>query len=169
MAKKISLREFQQNVTARLMSAAETAPASSKLGFLVGTQSWLVNLADVSEVLPVPPLADVPLTRPWFNGVANIRGNLFTAVDFSAFLGDEATPMNLDTRLLLGHAKFSVNAGLLVSRMLGLKNPDQLEAQPVSNPHPWVAGEFVDPAGTVWKELDMRGLLRHPQFLQVGM
>ncbi len=62
-------------------------PAASKLGLQVGDDRWLVDLADAGEVIPVPPITAVPLTRPWFAGVANIRGNLYSVVDFAAFLG----------------------------------------------------------------------------------
>ena len=38
-------------------------------------------------MIPVPPITPVPLTRPWFRGVANVRGNLYSVVDFAAFVG----------------------------------------------------------------------------------
>jgi twitching motility protein PilI len=169
MAKKISLREFQENVTARLRDVSAAAPVASKLGVLVGAQRWLVDLADVSEAIPVPTLAHVPLARPWFLGVANVRGNLFGAVDFSAFQGAEMTPVNMDSRLLLANAKFQVNAGLVVSRVIGLRNPEKFQSRPKESEVPWVAGEYVDTEGNVWRELDIRELLTHPDFLQAGV
>jgi twitching motility protein PilI len=30
-----------------------------------------------------------PLTQPWFLGLANIRGNLYSVVDLAGFLGRE--------------------------------------------------------------------------------
>ena len=35
----------------------------------------------------MPPIANVPLTQPWFRGLANIRGNLYSVIDFAGFLG----------------------------------------------------------------------------------
>ena len=35
----------------------------------------------------MPAIATVPLTQPWFLGVANIRGNLYSVVDFAGFVG----------------------------------------------------------------------------------
>ncbi len=170
MARKISLREFQQSVSAKLQGVAKMAPSSSKLGLQVGTEYWLVNLADVSEVVPVPTLARVPLTRPWFAGVANIRGNLFSIADFSAFLGGGHTPINMDSRLLLVHQKFMVNAGLVVNRMLGLRNPEQFQRKDVSNSEtPWFCAEYTDATGQHWKELNMEALVHHPDFLRVGL
>lgn len=169
MAKKISLREFQESVTARLKNVANAAPVASKLGVLAGEQRWLVDLADISESIPVPVLAHVALTRPWFIGVANVRGNLYGAVDFSAFLGGDMTPINMEARLLLAHAKFQVNSGLVVSHVIGLRNLEQFQPRQKDDEVPWVSAEYMDTDGNVWKELDMRELLAHPDFLQAGV
>jgi twitching motility protein PilI len=170
MAKKISLREFQQNVSARLQGLSGTAPSASKLGVRVGREFWLVDLADVSEAIPVPTLAEVPLTQAWFRGVANIRGNLYSIIDFSAFMGGDPTPVNMDSRLLLVHQQFSINAGFVVDRMLGLRGPEQFQRKPATDASmPWVGAEYTDTEGTPWKELNMRELVNYPGFLQVGI
>ena len=87
MAKRFSLREFQQNVLDRLQQQEEMGSHASTLGVQVGNDYWLVEMEDISEVLPVPPLTPVPLTRPWYRGVSNIRGNLYSISDLAAFLG----------------------------------------------------------------------------------
>jgi twitching motility protein PilI len=43
----------------------------------------------------------VPLTRPWFAGIANIRGNLHAVGDFSVFCGGPPIVQNANARLLL--------------------------------------------------------------------
>ena len=55
--------------------------------------SWLVRLGDAGEVVAVPPVTPVPLTRsPGIMGVANIRGNLYSVDRLRArFLGARAT------------------------------------------------------------------------------
>src|SRR5271170_3961475 len=117
MAKRISLREFQESVVARLKSLQSTHTGSTKLGIQVGDSAWLVDLTDVSEVLPVPAIIGVPLTRRWFKGVANIRGNLFSVVDLPGFLGDEPVVQAASSRLLLIHPRHIVNSALMVNRM----------------------------------------------------
>jgi len=171
MAKKVSLREFQEGVVARLKEAQSGAAnqAASKMGVQVGQEKWLVNLPDVGEVTPLPPLMQVPLTRRWFAGVANVRGVLYSAVDFSDFLGGEPTHANIDSRLLLANGKYHVNAGIIVHHMLGLKNPEQFQAGDPSNLPPWIAAEYIDQDGNIWKELNMAGLISHPDFLNVGV
>jgi twitching motility protein PilI len=171
MAKKVSLRQFQESLVARLkeVQSGAVTQSASKMGVQVGREKWLINLPDVSEVVPLPQLMAVPLTRPWFSGVANVRGVLYSAVDFSHFLGGESTQANIDSRLLLANAKYHLNAGIIVHHMLGLKNPDQLQIGASENLPPWVAAEYVDAQGEVWKELNMSGLIQHPDFLNVGV
>jgi twitching motility protein PilI len=171
MARKISLREFQESVVAKLQSiSASEAANPSKLGIQVGSQLWLVNLSDISETLPLPALTAVPLAQPWFSGVANFRGNLYGIVDFCHFLGSAPTPPGVECRLLLVHPKFMVNSGIIVSRVMGLRNPDQLRPLPAEGETlPWVAAEYQDEAGNLWRELDMSALTGHDRFLNVGM
>ena len=171
MAKKVSLRQFQEGLVARLkeVQSGTVTQSASKMGVQVGAEKWLVNLPDVSEVVPLPDLLAVPLTQPWFSGVANVRGVLYSVIDFSRFLGGEPTQVNIDSRLVLANTKFHLNAGIIVHHMLGLKNPDQLQVGATENLPPWIAAEYTDSNGEIWKELYMPGLIDHPDFLNVGV
>ncbi|MDK2122480.1 chemotaxis protein CheW [Parachitinimonas caeni] len=169
MAKRISLREFQEGVVARLKSIGGGEAAPSKLGIQVGAGHWLVDLTDVSEVAPVPPIAGVPLTHSWFKGVSNVRGNLFSIVDLPSYLGEEPVRLNLSSRLLLIHHRHIVNSALLVNRMLGLRNIEsmQLTTEPDAD-RPWIGAGYKDESGRDWRELNVPLLVQQLQFLQVG-
>ena len=86
---RIDLRLFQQELATRLASKTTAQVESSRLGLSCVGERWLIRLADAAEVVAVPPLAAVPLTQPWFLGLANIRGNLYSVVDLAGFLGRE--------------------------------------------------------------------------------
>src|SRR5829696_2278917 len=101
MAKRGALREFQMSVAEKLRTAATRTALASKLGFQVGGDNWFVALHEVNEVVPVPTMVSVPLTQPWFRGVANVRGNLYSMVDFCAFQGGEAIPTGMERRVIL--------------------------------------------------------------------
>src|SRR4029078_11628825 len=79
-----------------------------------------------AEVVAVPPIASVPLTQPWFLGLANIRGNLYSVVDFAGFIGRGAeTPHGAggQSRLILfGPRAGDLKAGIVVQGVLGLRN-----------------------------------------------
>ena len=87
MAQRISLPAYQRDLTERLRTAEASDAAGSRLGIEAGDDLWLVDLADAGDVLTLPQLERVPLTKPWFAGMVHIRGNLYAVVDFAAFLG----------------------------------------------------------------------------------
>jgi twitching motility protein PilI len=171
MARKTSLREFQQNVAQRLRDLASRKTVASKLGFRVGTENWLVTLSDVSEVIPVPATIPVPLTLPWFRGVANIRGKLYSVVDFSAFQGHGPVGPGMERRVILISERLIEGSGFMVNRMLGLRNPEQFTQEPdqtAAKARPWIKASYRDPAGELWNELDLPALVGNVRFLEVG-
>lgn len=169
MARRISLREFQENLVKRL-AEARTADRRTLLGFETGHERWLVALTDTGEVLPVPPISPVPLTHAWFRGIANVRGTLYGVVDFASFHGQAIQPVGGHARILIMHPRHGVNSALLCSRISGLHNPDEFEeALETKDPRPWVAGRFRDIHGTEWLRLDIGTLIRHPRFLEAGL
>src|SRR5207247_11192384 len=109
-----------------------------KLGLRVGGEAWLVDLMEAGEVIPVPPIAPVPLAQPWFRGVANVRGNLYSVTDLSAFVGAKPVAISEQARLLLVAERLRAGAALLVERSLGLRNADSLKLPPGAGVQPWV-------------------------------
>jgi twitching motility protein PilI len=169
MARRTGLREFQLAVAERLRTASKRAAVASKLGFQVGGENWFVALHQVSEVIPVPSMVTVPRTHSWFRGVANVRGNLYSVVDFAAYQGRDPTPGGVERRVILVSDRLVGGAGLLVSRMLGLRNPEQFNtAERPANAPAWVAAAYSDAGGNRWLELDLPALAREQRFLEVG-
>lgn len=179
MAKRISLREFQSQLTAKLGSAQRGETANALLGIESGKGQpgsgalWLLDLSDSGEIAPLPAvegLTPVALTKPWFAGVTNIRGMLYSVVDFSAFRGDEPTPRNADARLLLVGARHGINSALLVNRTLGLRPPDSLKptAEPDADAPSWQGLRYTDAEGRSWQRLNIQALLADPNFLDIA-
>ena len=169
MSRRTGLREFQLSVAERIRTASSRAALASKLGFQVGADNWIVALHQVNEVIPVPQMVTVPLTHSWFRGVANVRGNLYSMIDFSAFQGGDPISPGMERRVILVSDRLVAGSGLVVSRMLGLRNPEQFNAaaKPANAPA-WVAGAYTDAGGTRWLELDLPALTREQRFLEVG-
>ncbi|HEY5292150.1 MAG TPA: chemotaxis protein CheW [Burkholderiales bacterium] len=168
MAAKQSLRDYQLEFSARLQRAETDGRATSKLGLEAGGAAWLVDLTEAGEMIPVPPISAVPLARPWFRGVANIRGNLYSVVDFAAFLGGEATAVTDQARLLLISDRFRAGCALLVGRSLGLRKSAELESRATGAESKWTRAEYTDAEGKRWRELDVPALVRDPEFLDVS-
>jgi twitching motility protein PilI len=98
-----------------------------------------------------------------------VRGYLYGIVDFSAFAGADATAPGVERRVILVSDRLIGGSGLLVSRMLGLRSPEQFVAAPrPADAPPWIAATFTDAGGSRWLELDLPALVREPRFLEVG-
>jgi len=164
MSKRFNLREFQQGLLERMQVQAEAGDQVSTLGILIGQESWLVDMADISEVLALPQLTVVPLTKPWYCGVANVRGNIYSITDLGAYMNYGPAAHDAQSRVLLIGQKYNFNTGLLVSKVLGLRNAKD-----------WQRSEqdgdvfYQDNAGQRWQKLDIKQLLQQPEFIQIGV
>lgn len=169
-AARLDLRSFQQELASRLAAKTTAQVESSRLGIECRGERWLVRLSDADEVIAVPAIVPVPLTQRWFLGLANIRGNLFSVIDFPAFLGHPPVVLDNLARLILVNAKNGEqNAGIVVQRVLGLRNLSQLRLAHDDTERPaWHVQRWLDTDGSTWQEIDLGKLSRDPAFLQVG-
>ena len=166
MSERTSLKDYQRELAERFKTA-QAGGVLSMLGVQIDDEAWLVDLKEAGEVIPVPAITPLPLTRPWFKGLANIRGNLYSVVDFPAFLQRRPVVIGDQARLLLFGERFRLGAALLVDRALGLRSPAQFERKQGA-PRPWARAHYADEEGRLWKELDLSALAQHPDFLGVG-
>lgn len=172
MAERIDLRAYQENIANRLAAAQSGAGVPALLGFESAGQRWLVDLPAAGEVLPLPVLSPVPLTRYWLAGLASVHGELQTVVDFSAFCGAAPTPLSPQARLLRIGIRFGSNVALLVERVFGLKRTDALfaaEADPGTACGPWQGESLTDTQGERWLRLDPQRLLADPEMLDAAL
>lgn len=169
MAKRISLHEFQAGLARRLADARDNR-ASALLAVQAGGRNWLVDLTEAGEILAVPPLASVPLTHPWFRGLASVRGNLFSVVDFAAFHGETPIAPAGHARLLLVGVRRNINCALLVTRALGLRSIEDFVPlpAPADADQPWIGEHMQDSRGTAWIRLKVAALLNHSRFLDAA-
>jgi twitching motility protein PilI len=135
----------------------------------------LLPLAQSGEIQTVQSVTPVPHARRWLVGVANVRGQLNAVLDLAVFLGMRApqpvgTPIRSGSQLVVLNAALRVNCALLVDRLAGLRDADQLEAVPVvDHSRPTFARrQWRDAQGRVWDELDLSTLVRDPLFLDVA-
>jgi len=164
MSSRLDLRDFQQNLIDRLQEAESSDERVSTVGVQISGRNWLVDMADVVEVLPLPELTTVPFTKPWFRGVANIRGNLYGVIDMATYEQSGATFEDSGNRILLLADQFAFNAALLVERVLGLRDSrDWTQTGGVGGQF-----EYRDDQGLSWRKLDVSDLLKQAEFLHIG-
>jgi twitching motility protein PilI len=177
------LRQYQVQLLERMQAAQATgATAARELGVLIGTRHYLLDLTQVGEIVPFQSATAVPLTQPWYLGLANVRGSLVGVIDLAAYLvacsaaplaagpGTRAEPPAVDagSRLLTFAAGIKLPCALLASRALGLRRLADMRPDGVDTAAPaWCAERHVDTEGQSWTRLDLAGLAREPRFLHV--
>ena len=155
-------------------ATGDAASSAARLGVMIGERRWLVDLADAGEIVPVPGIVPVPLTRDWFRGVVNLRGALHTVVDLARFSGGTSTAVDKDARLLALAPRLQFNATVLVSRMLGLRSTasmtrdERAPAAGEAGTPTWVGPTWLDETGTAWQELSLARLVHDERFQLVG-
>jgi twitching motility protein PilI len=173
VGRRTRLREFQAQLVERMQAARSGVDTRvNQLGVMIGSSRWLLSLQEAGEIVSVGSITPVPLTHDWFLGLANIRGNLISVVDFARFQGLAPTPIDKDCRIVAFAPGLSFNSGLLVSRVMGLRNIAEMELQPAeldANAHGWSAKRYVDRESQVWNELNLSMVVQDTQFLHVGL
>lgn len=170
MAKNSNLREFQEAILLRLKEVATQGDtvSASRLGILVSGKRMLVNLNEVREVIPVPLMQVVPLTEPWFLGVANIRGNLYNVSDLAQFLHMPPTPRSTNNRILLLNSETTTQVALMIGGLVGLRSVDTMQVQAVNSEADalYTKNVYLDADNNEWLEMDFEKLLHDQGFIQ---
>src|SRR5450830_1505428 len=80
--RRTRLREFQAQLVERMQAAQRGEFVQvNQLGIMVGQVRYLLELRESGEIVSASSLTTVPLTKDWYVGLANIRGNLTSVVD----------------------------------------------------------------------------------------
>ncbi|TQK07110.1 chemotaxis protein CheW [Herbaspirillum sp. SJZ107] len=167
-ARRTRLRQYQQQLLERVQAARTSSGArANQLGVEIGGVRYLLDLLEAGEIVPVPALTRVPLTQPWYLGLANIRGNLVGVVDLAAYLGQPAAPASAPAgaaRIVTLAPALGVPCGLLATRVVGLR--DAADMEQVRHPE---GDRLIDADGLDWMPLALAELVREERFLQVGL
>lgn len=165
------------------------SPDNGPLAALPGQQrehSWLaVTCADAGVLLPLHDAGEiaaytgcihVPHTRPWFLGVANLRGQLQGVVDLGGFLGLRPPSDAVSGGWIVAlNARLEASCALRVDQLAGLRHDADLvavEARGGAQPAfelPRFAGRcFRETAGSrIWQEIRLAELAGDGFFLDI--
>jgi len=166
-ARRSRLRDYQEQLLERMQAArTSTGTRAHQLGVEIGGAGYLLELTETGEIVPVPPLAAVPLTQPWYLGLANVRGSLVGVVDLARYLGDvdaddgRPAPAPGLARLVTFSPALAFPCALLVGRVVGLRHAADMTS--------FDAG-LRDADGASWTPLSLAALAADERFLQVAL
>lgn len=171
--RRARLRDFQTQLMERMQAAkAGSHIRANQLGVLIGKGRYLIDLKEAGEIVTAGNMTKVPLTKDWYLGVSNVRGSLTSVIDFSRFGGGEATSLDSSSRVLAFANALAFNSGLLVSKVLGLRNVDEMQLIDHAEDtiaKPWLLNRFVDADGNEWWQLSLTLLVQDQNFLHIGL
>ncbi|HEX7986654.1 MAG TPA: chemotaxis protein CheW [Duganella sp.] len=170
------LRQYQVQLLERMQAAKTGANVGGReLGVLIGDRLCLLDLTQIGEIVPLQPVTPVPLTRDWYQGLANIRGNLTGVIDLARYQGRAADDTAASERRLITFAPgLGFNCALLAGRVLGLRKladmrAAEVDAADAEGAPAWCGQRFDDAEGRHWTRIDLAQLVREARFLQVGL
>ncbi len=164
------LREFSAQLAARLQAAPSPLGEPARLAVRIGKDSYLLDMNSAGEIVSAPPVSPVPWTKPWFLGLANVRGRLVGVIDLPCLAGEAPMKPEEAQQLVVFSESQKFNIGILVTRAYGLRNVKDLEALgPVRDRRrPWESQAYRDADGTRLVEIDLRGLETFEEFVSIG-
>lgn len=165
------LREFSIQLAERLKAATATSNESTRLAIRIGSGVYLLDMAAAAEIVTAPEITPVPWTRPWFRGLANVRGRLVGVVDLMHLAGQPPLATSEAQQLLVFGESLRINGAVLVSRAFGLRNLNDLEPlgpSPAGSPV-WEAARWRDLDGNTLTELNLGALTASEEFATIGI
>lgn len=167
----VQLHDYEQRSLAFKPGKAEGRSSGDEWSgviFRVGDTRLACNIEQVSEFLPIPTFTQVPGTKQWILGLANVRGDLLTIIDLSWFLNGERTTVTMRTRILAASLR-GRPVGLLVDEVFGQRQFVNKEGDksglPKSNPIRAYVHQQYRSGKDVWQELDLETLFSTAEFL----
>jgi twitching motility protein PilI len=159
------LRQYQVQLLERMQAAKSgAAEGGRELGVLLGGRLCLLDLTQISEIVPLQLATPVPLTQEWYLGLVNIRGHLTGVIDLARYQGQAAGDSAPSERRLITFAPgLGFNCALQVERVLGLRKLTEMTQLDDARQ------QFRDADGQQWSRIDLALLVQEPRFSHVGL
>ena len=136
----------------------------SYLAFTAGNKYYLLDMKAVQEVSTnIQDITPLPFTPGWLLGLAGIRGEVFSVVDFKRFVDPTLAPQSIKSRsgFIVLH-----NEGqgyiLKVDSIQGIRS---CEVSSYQSSRGWLDGQAAMD-GLQWLRIDLKSLVTDASFIQ---
>ncbi len=165
------LLDIDRRSVGRYQSSAEmsqVAERGGRVALRLGNWYLMFAMDDIGELVPLPRLTRVPGVKPWFLGIANLRGMVVSVADLRHFLTGRPAKINANSRIVIlrsGEDEF----GILMDEVIGMRHfGDDLAVDPKGQIEdallPLVTKAFKAD-DRLWLQFDARQLVSNPGFL----
>ena len=171
-AKPADLLRALQDRVEQLAAPVPESSASAEtqaIAVEVAHHRLLIPMAQVAEVVDLPPTTRLPGTASWLIGVANVRGEILPVVDLGLFLGNPASSANRRCKVV-SFQRAGLNLGAVVDRVVGMRQLDGLDAASASSDAEISAltSATLMLNAEAWGVLDLDRLVHSDQFKRVA-
>lgn len=155
----------------QLPSGEQQGGMWSGVGFMVGKNDFVVDMDQVVELLEHIDATRVPSVKPWFKGIANVRGNLMPVVDLGHYLFGEPTRLNKSVRYMVVESE-STNVALMIAGVSGMRTfrlyqKREFSKQTNDRLKSYLTHAF-ESADEYWNVFDMSNLVNAEEFNQIS-
>jgi len=142
------------------------------IGFRLGRLQLVAPLGEVAEILTPPGLSQVPRTKNWVCGIANVRGNLMPIMDLQGYLYDRPAALRRRSRILVVDHN-GVYSGLVVDAVLGLRHfRDEQRCDELPGEDQRIKEYMLHgfrKGAELWGVFSLHALAQAPQFLKAAI
>jgi twitching motility protein PilI len=139
--------------------------------FRLADSRYAVSVPHVLEIDRVPSITPVPNVPTWIRGIANVRGEILSVIDFRVFLGCAEPHQREQNRLLVVKARSDeIMTSLVVDQVLGIVPLSAIHPPPPTAPAhdkavPYLNGVH-EHGGQVYAVFDLERFLQSPALRQ---
>ena len=136
--------------------------------FSIGETFLAVSITGVVEVVDLPSITRLPNVPPWVQGIANVRGEIISVVDFPLFMKwSEIATAKGASLIILGEGK--IKTGIRIDKVLGTINRDTDEEISAQQQEP--SGEISEIFPIVddrdFRTINHKALLHNDRFINL--
>ncbi len=140
--------------------------------FTLADLNIVVPFVGEYEIVPYQEISPLPLAKNWVKGMTNIRGEIYTVVDFSEFMGKSPIRRTKNCNLLL-LPYTNLKSALLIEGSVRLQSfSTELTALDIDEAHsgmtPFLRAVLED-NNQSWYVIDIEKLTKSVQFTEIGL
>lgn len=127
-------------------AGAEAGPTRAVLTFVVGRETYGVDIARIREIIKVREITEVPRAPAFLLGIISVRGAIIPVVDLRLRLKLGATPVTRAARILVVD-RDGEPFGLLVDAVTGVVRFAEADIEPTPSTLGAQDAQFLDGLG----------------------
>lgn len=156
-----------------ILQTAAQGVTAKMVAFQVNELRLFCEVDSILQVAENPVIVDVPQTKPWVRGIANLKGEMYSVCDLSLFAGfGRAIAKGKGNLILMNY--LDAHIALLVDKVIGFRYFDEKDITQQQAEHVDELGEFMTHVDKVynvdgykWCKLNINHMINSVRFLEV--